>query len=46
MQCCSMTVLDIAGIATSRRATLAALNTTHFEDTGVHLVNPWSPTAR
>jgi predicted nucleic acid-binding protein len=34
--------VQIAGIATSRRATLATRNTRHFEDTGVRLVDPWN----
>lgn len=34
--------VQIAGIATSRRATLATRNTRHFEETGIHLVNPWN----
>jgi toxin FitB len=33
--------VQIAGIATARRATLATRNTRHFEATGVFLVNPW-----
>ncbi|BCQ07068.1 MULTISPECIES: type II toxin-antitoxin system VapC family toxin [Mycobacterium] len=33
--------VQIAGIATSRRAALATRNTRHFAETGVHLVNPW-----
>lgn len=34
--------VQIAGIAASRRATLATRNTRHFEGTGVALVNPWN----
>ena len=34
--------VQIAGIATARRATLATRNTRHFADLGVELVNPWS----
>lgn len=34
--------VQIAGIAASRRATVATRNTRHFEGTGVDLVNPWS----
>lgn len=34
--------VQIAGIAASRRATLATRNTRHFEETGVHLVDPWN----
>lgn len=33
--------VQIAGIATSRRATLATRNTRHFADTGIPLINPW-----
>ena len=33
--------VQIAGIATARRATLATRNTRHFDVTGVGLVNPW-----
>lgn len=33
---------QIAGIASSRRATVATRNTRHFEGTGVDVVNPWS----
>ena len=33
--------VQIAGIATARRATLATRNTRHFDVTGVSLVNPW-----
>jgi len=33
--------VQIAGIASARRATLATRNTRHFEGTGVSLVNPW-----
>jgi hypothetical protein len=33
--------VQIAGIATARRAKLATRNTRHFEATGVPLVNPW-----
>ncbi len=32
---------QIAGIALSRRATLATRNTKHFQDLRVPLVNPW-----
>jgi hypothetical protein len=34
--------VQIAGIATARRATLATRNTRCFEDTGVDLVDPWN----
>lgn len=34
--------VQIAGIAASRHATLATRNTRHFEETGIHLVNPWN----
>jgi toxin FitB len=33
--------VQIAGIATARRAKLATRNTRHFEGTGVSLINPW-----
>lgn len=33
--------VQIAGIAASRRATVATRNTRHFDGTGVDLVNPW-----
>lgn len=33
--------VQIAGIATARRAKLATRNTRHFEGTAVGLVNPW-----
>jgi predicted nucleic acid-binding protein len=35
--------VQIAGIAVSRKATLATRNTRHYEDAGVALINPWSP---
>jgi predicted nucleic acid-binding protein len=35
--------VQIAGIATARRATLATRNTHHFDGIGVELVDPWSP---
>lgn len=35
--------VQIAGITTVRKATLATRNIRHFEDLGVDLVNPWSP---
>lgn len=34
--------VQIAGIVTARRATLATRNTRHFEGVGVDLVDPWS----
>jgi toxin FitB len=34
--------LQIAGIATVRRATLATRNVRHFEDLEIRLVDPWS----
>ena len=34
--------VQIAGIAASRRATLATRNLRHFEGLGVDLVDPWS----
>lgn len=33
--------VQIAGIATARKATLATRNTPHFEGLGITLVNPW-----
>jgi predicted nucleic acid-binding protein len=33
--------VQIAGIAVSRRATVATRNTRHFEGTGIELINPW-----
>jgi toxin FitB len=33
--------VQIAGIASSRKATLATRNVRHFEGFGVRLVNPW-----
>jgi predicted nucleic acid-binding protein len=33
----------IAAIALAQRATLATRNTTHFEDAGIPLVDPWKP---
>ena len=33
--------LQIAGIVSSRRATLATRNTRHFLDLGIELVDPW-----
>ncbi|MGH8336198.1 MAG: type II toxin-antitoxin system VapC family toxin [Gammaproteobacteria bacterium] len=33
--------IEIAGIASVRRATLATRNTRHFEDLGIEIVNPW-----
>jgi predicted nucleic acid-binding protein len=34
--------MQIAGIALSRRATLATRNVKHFQRTGVDLVDPWA----
>jgi toxin FitB len=34
--------VQIAGIATARRATVATRNTRHFEGTGIQLINPWN----
>ena len=34
--------VQIAGIATARKATLATRNLRHFEGLGLTLVNPWS----
>lgn len=33
--------VQIAGVASSRKATLATRNVRHFEDLGIRLVNPW-----
>lgn len=33
--------LQIAGIATARRAHLATRNTRHFTDLGITLIDPW-----
>jgi toxin FitB len=33
--------VQIAGIATARRATLATRNTRHFADLGITLIDPW-----
>lgn len=33
--------VQIAGIAASRRATVATRNVRHFDEAGVDLVNPW-----
>lgn len=35
--------VQIAGITSSRRATLATRNVRHFEGLGFPVVNPWSP---
>jgi len=34
--------VQIAGIATARKATLATRNTRYFEATGIALIDPWS----
>lgn len=34
--------VQIAGIAASRKATLATRNTRHFEGTGITLTDPWA----
>jgi predicted nucleic acid-binding protein len=34
--------VQIAGIATARRASLATRNTRHFEATGIGVIDPWS----
>ena len=34
--------IQIAGIATARRATLSTRNTRHFEGLGIDLIDPWS----
>jgi predicted nucleic acid-binding protein len=33
--------VQIAGIASARKATLATRNVRHFEDLGIHLIDPW-----
>jgi predicted nucleic acid-binding protein len=33
--------VQIAGIASARKATLATRNVRHFEDLSIHLVDPW-----
>lgn len=33
--------VQIAGIASARKATLATRNVRHFEGLGIHLVDPW-----
>lgn len=33
--------VQIAGIASARKATLATRNIRHFEDLGIHLIDPW-----
>jgi predicted nucleic acid-binding protein len=33
--------VQIAGVASSRKATLATRDVRHFEGLGIHLVNPW-----
>lgn len=34
--------IEIAGIVSARRATLATRNLRHFQDLGISLVDPWS----
>jgi predicted nucleic acid-binding protein len=34
--------IEIAGIAVSRKATLATRNVRHFDDLDVRVVNPWT----
>lgn len=34
--------VQIAGITSARKATLATRNVRHFEGLGIHLVDPWS----
>ncbi len=34
--------LEIAGIVSARRATLATRNTRHFQGLGIDVVNPWA----
>ena len=34
--------LQIAGIATARRASVATRNVRHFEGLGLHVIDPWS----
>jgi predicted nucleic acid-binding protein len=33
--------VQIAGITSARKATLATRNIRHFEGLGIHLVDPW-----
>jgi hypothetical protein len=33
--------IEIAGIVSSRRAALATRNVRHFQDLGIHLLDPW-----
>jgi predicted nucleic acid-binding protein len=33
--------VQIAGIASARKATLATRNTRHFADLGINIVDPW-----
>jgi hypothetical protein len=33
--------VQIAGVVSSRKATLATRNVRHFQGLGIHLVNPW-----
>lgn len=37
--------VQIAGVATARRARLATRNTRHFTDLGIPLIDPWSASA-
>lgn len=34
--------IEIAGIVSARRATLATRNVRHFQDVGIELVDPWA----
>jgi predicted nucleic acid-binding protein len=34
--------MEIAGIVSARRATLATRNACHFQDLGIELVDPWA----
>ena len=38
--------VEIAGIATSRKATLATRNVRHFEGLGLAIIDPWSARSR
>ena len=35
--------IEIAGIVSARRATLATRNTRHFQDLRIEVVDPWAP---
>jgi toxin FitB len=38
--------IEIAGIVSARRATLATRNTRHFEDLRIELIDPWAARSR